>query len=246
MSSSFHIPRLLLALSLGLGGAACEFALGEIPPDTLERFDAGASVFDEPDGGRDEPELEDDLAGEDELPSQVPAPRVDASAMEMDPSTPEDPADDPQPNTGDCAHPVAWYADQDGDGFGAGPAHPYCQRPGNAWSKTTGDCADNDPLVFPGQKAFFGAPFVRTNGTDSFDYDCSGKEEGNPSQSLEPRCETMPGPKCGASGYSKSTRTSSGANAYCGSRSVESCKSTITVVLCKSVVETVTAPYACH
>ena len=58
-----------------------------------------------------------------------------------------------------------WYADQDGDGFGAGPLQE-CMA-GGSQSQVEGDCDDDDPEVHPGAQE---AP------ADGIDSDCDGLE----------------------------------------------------------------------
>lgn len=42
-----------------------------------------------------------------------------------------------------------YYADADGDQFGAGPAAGFCEDPGNAYVTNDGDCDDSNPLINP-------------------------------------------------------------------------------------------------
>ncbi|MFT3928426.1 MAG: hypothetical protein QM778_38210 [Myxococcales bacterium] len=224
--------------------------LGDIPPDALGNLDAGAldpADFSDaaapmqnghkgaPDAGDPASPAPDDSAGDG--PDEPP----------VSPEEPATPEPTPTPAPGEpCTAPTNWYADQDGDGYGSGPAKPSCGAPGKAWAQHTGDCEDNNRNVHPGQKNFFGDGFVRLDGAVSFDYDCSGGEEGNPSQSIDPKCATTVGPTCSKSGYLKTARAANGANAYCGSKVLESCATTLTVVFCKANTETVATPYACR
>ena len=59
-----------------------------------------------------------------------------------------------------------WYADGDGDGFGAGPAIPACDAPSASHVAVSGDCDDESEAAYPG------APELCANiGTDN---DCDG------------------------------------------------------------------------
>ena len=42
-----------------------------------------------------------------------------------------------------------WYADEDGDGWGAGDSVVHCDEPGEGWSQQDGDCDDADPGAYP-------------------------------------------------------------------------------------------------
>ena len=99
---------------------------------------------------------------------------------------------------GDAASCISgtWYADGDGDLYGRSSANIVGCKPasapagGGAWVALGGDCNDDDADVHPGQTSFFGTPYMASNGELSFDYDCSGAEDGDPSQSVDPLCCT--------------------------------------------------------
>jgi hypothetical protein len=78
-------------------------------------------------------------------------------------------------------------------------------------------------------------PYQTPAGVDSFDYDCSGHEEGDPSQAkAEASCPAASLGSCGGSGYlTVSTGNRVAANGYCGSKSYRTCVSTL-AALCKA------------
>src|SRR5690606_37572738 len=83
------------------------------------------------------------------------------------------------------------FRDADGDSFGAGPGFTGCPQPG--WVANADDCGDDDARANPLQQGFFGDGFEHVDrpGVLSFDFDCSGTEEVDPSNSPatgEPNC----------------------------------------------------------
>ena len=77
--------------------------------------------------------------------------------------------DDAQPDTGatsDCAYPVTWYRDQDGDGFGDPDSETLesCEQPAGAASNAE-DCDDTDVEIYPGSE----------ERCDAIDNDCDGE-----------------------------------------------------------------------
>ncbi len=69
---------------------------------------------------------------------------------------------DSGPNVSGC---VPFYADHDGDGYGSGDPVCQCGATGVYTATKTGDCADNDPKVNPGEKELCG---------NQKDDDCNG------------------------------------------------------------------------
>ena len=69
---------------------------------------------------------------------------------------------DSGPNVSGC---VPFYADNDGDGYGSGDPVCQCGATGVYTATKTGDCADNDPKVNPGEKELCG---------NQKDDDCNG------------------------------------------------------------------------
>ncbi|HEX4334558.1 MAG TPA: hypothetical protein VH062_01520 [Polyangiaceae bacterium] len=150
-----------------------------------------------------------------------------------------------------CTTRLVWYADGDGDGFGnAASAMVGCTKPGDgAWVSNSEDCDDGDARVHPGQKTYFGTAYTATTGDDSFDYDCSGGEDPDPSAPLAPTsCNLVGVGACGGSGYLATKRAAgngTGRNALCGSAQMSKCEST-TLILCGPITVTVEAPFGCH
>jgi hypothetical protein len=68
----------------------------------------------------------------------------------------------------DVAYTGTWYADDDGDGYGAGDAVMYCEAPGAGWSTTDDDCDDSAPDTYPGA----------LTECDSHDRNCDGLVDG--------------------------------------------------------------------
>jgi hypothetical protein len=227
--------RALLCMSLALATSACELMLGGIPPDPLDE-DAGSAMG--ADASASAPELVRDAG--DSTPNDGSS-GPDGGIGHDPPAT-----DAPDPSE-HCGAATRWYADHDRDGYGAGESVSACDRPQGAWSAAAGDCDDDDPRVHPGQAAFFGQPYTRADGSTSFDYDCSGSEQGDPSLQVAPRCEELMVPRCGGSGYLATSRSGPALNPYCGSTLVETCVPSVAVVLCTpGAKDTSAPPYTCR
>ena len=69
-----------------------------------------------------------------------------------------------------------YYADGDGDGYGAGVALLACTMPAG-FVDTAGDCLDTNSSVHPDVSAFQTSSYLRAPGSYSFDYNCDGEEE---------------------------------------------------------------------
>jgi len=68
------------------------------------------------------------------------------------------------------------YRDADGDAYGDGKlSKTACDGTLSGYVGNKGDCNESDPDAHPGQLEFFDQP---TSGTQSFDFDCDGKETG--------------------------------------------------------------------
>lgn len=147
-----------------------------------------------------------------------------------------------------CAQPGSWYADDDKDGYGRASAKvSACAAPGEAWSQRAGDCNDDLADVHPQQGDFFDHAYQAADGSMSFDYDCSGHEEGNNQQPAAPDdCGILALLNCTGSGYSKVARAGAD-NPLCGSRRKEFCQGALLgAVGCETSSEEVAEPYWCH
>jgi hypothetical protein len=149
---------------------------------------------------------------------------------------------------GSCPDPTVWYVDVDQDGYGSTslPTVKSCSPPPGPYSKVGGDCHDGNrdvhPQVTPQEKNFFGTPYKTAAGADSYDYDCSGVETGDPSQTKAGSCVISVG-VCGGSGYQQSNRGGGTANPYCGSLKFQTCKGN---TLCMATLGEVMTPYRCN
>lgn len=135
---------------------------------------------------------------------------------------------DGPPDASDGCAPITVYRDADGDSFGAGPAFQGCPQPG--WVTNADDCGDGDGLAHPGQEGFFGDGFddSRNPGVKSYDYDCSGVEEVDPTNSPPnevQRCDDITDLLiCSGEGYlADEARGGAGINPLCGSKIRRNC-----------------------
>jgi hypothetical protein len=131
-----------------------------------------------------------------------------------------------------CSNPATWYKDADGDGYGTtSESIVSCSSPApTGWTTKGGDCMDDKAEVHPNQPpgTYFDQPYSIGNGKDSFDWDCSGTEDGDPTQKVAGKCGFFT--TCDASsGYVASARTGTGLNAYCGSQSYSTCSGIATL-----------------
>ncbi|HEX6243748.1 MAG TPA: hypothetical protein VFZ61_22695, partial [Polyangiales bacterium] len=107
-----------------------------------------------------------------------------------------------------------------------------CVKPDGNWSRTSDDCHDDNATVNPGQTDYFEVAYTKVTGGDSFDYDCSTKEDGKPGQaSLENGCMSLLGLGLDCNditGYMpRPDRTGGGRNAMCGSTILARCQGTL-------------------
>lgn len=125
--------------------------------------------------------------------------------------------------------PTTLFRDRDGDTYGdVASMGEGCSQQG--WVTRAGDCRDDLPNVNEGQDGFFGEGFVDQNkpGNISFDYDCSGTEEAdqtNTPPTGEPNCADILDPlSCMGTGYlAVAARTGNGIGPLCGSRVRRDC-----------------------
>jgi hypothetical protein len=153
---------------------------------------------------------------------------------------------------GGCPDPTTWYVDIDQDGYGSktAPTVQSCSQPQGHYTKVGGDCQDNARDVHPQltqqEKKFFPTPYKTPTGSDSFDYDCSGVETGDPSQpKAAASCPAVSVGTCGGSGYLPSNRGAGIANSYCGSQKFQTCK-VVQLTFCSATPSDVMTPYACN
>jgi hypothetical protein len=169
-----------------------------------------------------------------------------------------DPAE-PTPGVADAGCvPVLLFQDLDGDGFGGNTPDDIGRGcpPLAGFSEVNGDCHDAKPSpqdpagdVFPGQTLFFSDPYPSPSGP-SFDYDCSGREEPDPSPEFVPaqaECEDLAPPCGGVRGYREpaTPRTGIGVNKLCGAIDRVNC-SAATISSCTFVSITADSPFLCH
>lgn len=141
-----------------------------------------------------------------------------------------------------CTSPTTFYPDTDKDTYGrsTGTVTGCAPPPSGNWSTVGGDCDDDDENVHPKQTNYFDAPHSTSGGIHSFDYDCSGAEEGDPSQvGAAPTCTLL---ACSGTGYVPTSRTGPGVNALCGSTVQATCK--VGTLQCTTVLLNVPA-YRC-
>lgn len=119
--------------------------------------------------------------------------------------------------------PVTLFRDRDEDSYGdVTSTGQGCPQPG--WVTRAGDCRDDIAIVNPGQVGFFAEGFVDQNkpGNVSFDYDCSGSEDADPTNTPstgEPNCSELLDPvSCMGTGFLPvAGRVGAGVNPLCGS-----------------------------
>jgi hypothetical protein len=144
-----------------------------------------------------------------------------------------------------CSSPTTFYPDTDQDTYGRSTGTVTgCTAPANGnWSTVGGDCDDNEKDVFPKQPTYFDSSYSTSGGNHSFDYDCSGIEEGAAGEAgAPPGCSSLLGIGCTGTGYVPTTRSGPGVNPLCGSTTQATCRST--GLACTSVVSTAPA-YRC-
>jgi hypothetical protein len=192
---------------------------------------------DEPDSGRSDASDAGDPDGADGSGGASDA-GADATDGAVDPL---------EASTDGCARPTVYYEDKDRDRYGS-PARfiSACSAPAGNWALNANDCKDDDSRVHPNQAAYFGKPYRTANGASSFDYDCSGTEEEDPSQDPAPaNCGLLSIALCAGSGYAKTERIGPGLSEYCGSADISICRAALAILICESVTEPAEEPFRC-
>lgn len=139
----------------------------------------------------------------------------------------------------------AWYPDNDGDLYGRSSGKLLsCEAPTTGkWVTAPGDCNDDNQLVFPAAPAYMATSFTPPQGGSSFDYDCSGVEEEDPTQ-LGPAPACNNALACSGAGFQPTSRTGTGVNPLCGSTTLVTCKKS--GLTCTAVVTQVTDGVRCR
>ena len=147
-----------------------------------------------------------------------------------------------------CSRPTVYYADKDKDGHGsAATSIVACSPPAGTWVTTATDCHDTDSRVHPGQAAYFAVAYRAASGNSSFDYDCSGSEDEDPSQTkATANCGLLSLALCAGSGYAETARVGQGLSPYCGSSELRECRAALGILLCESVVKVADEPFRCR
>ena len=145
---------------------------------------------------------------------------------------------------GGACDPVPWFPDGDEDGFGRSSGQVVaCEPPTNGvWVLVGGDCNDDNKVVFPHKAGFAADGYTSSGNAVSFDYDCSGMEEVDPSsKGAAPACSLL---SCTGSGFQPTNRSGPGVNPLCGSKSLVTCTSGS--LSCSGVVTQVSEGVRCH
>jgi hypothetical protein len=123
-----------------------------------------------------------------------------------------------------CSTQTTFYPDSDMDTFGRSTGTVVACTPPTTgtWATVGGDCDDDDGTVFPKEPTYFAKPHSTSGGNHSYDYDCSGAEEGDPSQPIAAKsCTQVISLGCTGTGYVATGMTP---NPLCGSTSFSTCK----------------------
>jgi hypothetical protein len=176
------------------------------------------------------------------------------AAFDADASVPSD-ARDVGPSDIVCTEPVVYYKDEDGDGFGKNTdTASSCTPLSGKWSTIGGDCRDDLPAVkpfrsgAPNPPAYSGTGYPATNQPAgvSFDYDCNGTEDADPTNAYgaDPDCSGLL--NCNGTGYiaADPSRQGPGINPRCGSTTLKKCKTD--GLNCSSDLIYDTVPYRCR
>ncbi len=137
---------------------------------------------------------------------------------------------------------VAWFPDGDGDGYGRSSGEVMaCDPPTSGkWVRRGGDCDDDNSAVSPKEMDFEPSGYTSASSSTSFDYNCSGMEDPDPSQlGAAPDCASMLVLSCAGSGFVATARSGAGVNSLCGSTTIATC--TKASLSCTAVVSMVAA-----
>jgi hypothetical protein len=133
----------------------------------------------------------------------------------------------PDGGNAECSQQLL-YPDRDGDGVGlTSGAQLRCAA--QDWVSVPGDCRDDLMDVFLGQSRYFGMSYPEPTHADgvSFDFDCNGIEEPDPTNltlAPVPDCSGLP-LTCNQKGFlpAVSGRSGSGIDPRCGSNLLRQC-----------------------
>lgn len=146
---------------------------------------------------------------------------------------------------------LEWYPDGDGDGYGRSSGKVVsCMKPNSGkWVNLGGDCNDDNDAVLPDPRRarFSGVSFITPEGSESFDYDCSGTEVSDPSQlGAAPTCGGLTLLDCAgkAPGFQPTSHAGPGLNPLCGSDRIVRCVAS--GLTCVASVETVSERHRCR
>lgn len=109
-----------------------------------------------------------------------------------------------------------------------------------------GDCNDDDDRVSPEPTPndYQPSAYTAPSGSESFDYDCSGTEESDPTQlGAAPDCSLLTLNCAGRRGYLPTGRSGAGINPLCGSTTVRLCVAA--ALGCSAATESV-LPHRCR
>lgn len=229
-------------------GAA--FSTFEEYEEASDRRDASSEAGPLPDGGNDG--SGDAEGGLDASSADADASDDDAEGGDAEPSDAGelDASDD---GDEDACVSVTWYLDEDGDGWGGTITSEGCAPPSEGkWVEKGGDCHDENDDVHPGQTKYFAVPYTPPGiiATESFDYDCSGHEQGDgKATTTETGCKADL-TQCRGSGYLavNPRREGDGLNHFCGSTSKRTCSPKVIggVLGCNSSVNSSAEPLRCR
>jgi hypothetical protein len=147
----------------------------------------------------------------------------DASVDSPSDARPDTAADAPADVAPTCDAPLAYFFDDDEDGYGDDTTRvSACRSPGEDWVLVGGDCDDDLPEVHPDQTDFFGEGYETKQGI-SFDYDCSGLEDPDPVQPRRAPTTCPLAQPCGSPGYVPAARSGPGVDPICGSQLIQGC-----------------------